>query len=157
MTHDASLRDHLLQLLHGGHAHVRFDDVVNGFPLDRIGIRPPPAPHSAWELLEHIRIAQNDILRFSKEADYVSPDWPEGYWPAAPAPGDAEAWTRSVAAFRSDRAEFEGLISDPARDLFQPFSWGDGQTLLREALLIADHNAYHLGQLMLLKRLVGAA
>jgi DinB superfamily len=154
MSNDASLRQHLLQLLRGGNAHVAFDGAVEGFPIDRIGIRPAGGPHSAWELLEHIRIAQEDILRFSQSADYVSPKWPEGYWPTSPSPEGAGQWDVSIRAVRADTAAFEGLIRDPAQDLHRPFPWGEGQTLLRQALVIADHNSYHLGQLVLVRRLM---
>jgi len=148
------LRDQLIQLLRGGNAHLTFDEAVANFPVSRAGIRPARSPHSGWELLEHMRIAQNDILRFSQSADHVSPKFPDGYWPAAPEPPDSNAWTRSVKAYREDLAEFEAMVLDAARDLNHPFPWGDGQTLLRETLLIADHNAYHLGQLVLVGRLV---
>jgi hypothetical protein len=156
MPDDAALRSHLLELLRGGHAHATFDAVVEDFPLDRVGVRPQGAPHSAWELLEHMRIAQNDIVRFSQSADYVSPGFPDGYWPASAAPEHAQQWEEAVRAFRSDLVEFEAMVRDPKRDLYRKFPWGEGQTLLREALLIADHNAYHLGQLVLLRRLLGA-
>jgi len=154
MPDESALRKQLLEMLHGGHAHLKFDDVVKGFPVDRAGIRPPGAPHSAWELLEHMRIAQNDIVRFSQEEDHVSPEWPSGYWPSSPAPENEKKWEESIGAFRRDWAEFERLLEDSSQDLHKPFPWGDGQTLLREALLIADHNAYHLGQLVLVRRLV---
>ncbi len=156
MPDDASLRSHLIELLEGGHAHAAFDQALRGFPVDRAGMRPKGSPHSAWELLEHMRLAQNDILRFSLSADYESPKWPEGYWPASPAPEDERAWGRSVRGFRKDLASFEELVRDPKRDLHAKFPWGDGQTLLREALLIADHNSYHLGQFVLVRRLLGA-
>jgi DinB family protein len=156
MPDDATLREHLIQLLEGGNAHAKFDDAVKGFPLEKTGVRPKGAPHSAWELLEHMRIAQSDILRFSVSADYVSPKWPEGYWPAKPAPESQSEWNKSVKAFRKDLAEFGALVRDPMQDLYRKFPWGQGQTLLREALLIADHNSYHLGQLVLVRRLVGA-
>jgi len=155
MPADRPVREHLIWLLEGGHAHAKLDDVVRGFPLDRIGTRPEGAPHSAWEQLEHMRIAQNDILRFSNSADHVSPAWPEGYWPAAPAPERDSQWSKSVRAFRKDLAEFVELIRDPAQNLYKKFPWGDGQSLMREALLIADHNSYHLGQLVLVRRLLG--
>ena len=151
---DAALRHHLLELLHEGHAHLTFDRAIRGIPLDRVGVRPPGLPHSAWELLEHMRLAQYDILRFSQTAEYVSPPFPEGYWPHEPAPDRPTRWSASVRAFRKDLAEFEAMIADPGNDLYQPFAWGTGQNLLREALLIADHNAYHLGQLVLVRRLV---
>ena len=156
MPNDTALREHLVALLEGGNAHATFDNAVRGMPLDKIGVRPKGLPHSAWELLEHLRLAQHDILHFSLSADHVSPAWPEGYWPATPGPERESHWARSVKAVRSDLAEFREVIRDPARDLYKKFPWGDGQTLLREALLIADHNAYHTGQLVLVRRLLGA-
>ena len=156
MPNDAALRKHLLALLKGGQAHATFDDTVRGFPLDKIGLRPAGLPHSGWELLEHLRIAQNDILRFSRSADYVAMKWPEDYWPRSPQPERESQWEESAQAAREDLAEFNKLLRDPGRDLFAPFPWGQGQTLLREALLIADHNAYHLGQLLLVRRALGA-
>ena len=156
MPKDVALREQLTQLLRGGHAHATFDDAVRGFPLDRAGVRPPSLPYSAWEILEHMRIAQNDILRFSQSAEYVSPQWPEGYWPTAPAPENESRWKGAIRAFRRDLGAFEKLVLDPAQNLHRKFPWGTGQTLLREALLIADHNSYHLGQLVLVRRLLGA-
>lgn len=155
MAQDTALREHLKQLLEGGHAHATFDDAIRGLTLDQAGTRPKSIPYSAWELLEHMRIAQNDILRFSQSADYVSPKWPEGYWPSQPAPESQAQWNKSIKAFRQDLAEFQALVADPSRDLYQKFPWGEGQTLLREALLIADHNSYHLGQIVLVRRLIG--
>jgi hypothetical protein len=102
-----------------------------------------------------MRLAQHDMLRFSMSADYESSAWPEGYWPSSPAPEHESGWNKSVRAFRKDLAEFIGLIRDPAQELYKPFPWGSGQTLMREALQIADHNAYHLGQLVLVRRLLG--
>ena len=153
MPKDEALREQLIQVLRGGNAHITLDAAVRGMPLDRTGIRPAGAPHSAWELMEHMRIAQNDILRFSQSADHVSPKWPEGYWPASPAPERESQWKSSLRAFRKDLAEFEEMVRDPARNLHRKFPWGEGQTLLREALLIADHNSYHIGQLVLVRRL----
>jgi len=155
-AHSDALREHLVELLEGGHAHASFEQAVRGFPAGRAGERPKGAPHSAWELLEHIRIAQNDILRFSQSGEYKSPDWPEGYWPSSPAPEREEQWHASITAFQNDLAEFLRMVNDPKADLYRPFPWGDGQTLLREALLIADHNSYHVGQLVLVRRLLGA-
>lgn len=151
---DEALREHLVALLRGGHAHMSFDQAVRAFPPDRAGIRPPGLPHSAWELLEHIRLAQVDMLRFSQSADYVSPPFPEGYWPESPAPERAGHWSASIRRYRKDLAEFEALILDPARNLRKKFPWGSGQTLLREALTIADHTSYHLGQLLMVRQLV---
>jgi hypothetical protein len=152
---DADLRKHVIALLEGGSAHITFVDALQGFPVERAGVRPNHSPHSAWELLEHLRIAQEDIVVFSESGDYVQPKWPDDYWPKSAAPKSAREWETSVEAVRRDLARFIKLLNDPARDLFEPFPWGDGQTLLREALLIADHNSYHLGQLMLLRRMLG--
>jgi uncharacterized damage-inducible protein DinB len=153
---DSALREQLIELLHAGNAHAPFDNVVRNFPIELAGVRPANAPHSAWELLEHLRISQHDILRFTQSADYVSPKWPEGYWPPMPAPGKKEQWDESVREFRNDLAAFEALLRDPEQDLFRRIPWGDGQTILREALLLADHNSHHLGQLILVRRLLGA-
>ena len=152
---DDSLLKHLIELLDGGHAHATFDATIKGIPAEARGVRPPGCPHSPWELLEHLRLAQNDILRFSRDPDYVSPAWPEGYWPSSPAPKNQAEWRASVKAFRDDLAAFKQLIEDRQGELDKPLPWGTGQTLLREALLIADHNAYHLGQLLLVRRLQG--
>jgi hypothetical protein len=151
---DQAVREHLAELLRGGHAHITLDKAVRGFPLDRVGVRPPGLPHSAWELLEHIRLAQVDMLRFSQSAEWVSPPFPEGYWPKSPAPERANDWSASIRKYRKDLAEFEAMILDPAQNLRKPFPWGDGQTLLREAHTIADHTSYHLGQLVLVRQLV---
>jgi hypothetical protein len=156
MDHDQLLRKQLKELLRAGNAHVRFEKVVEDFPLDRIGQRPNGMPHSAWELLEHMRIAQNDILRFSESADYTALQWPEDYWPKSPVPAHKDDWRKSVNSFERDLKTFEKLLDDPSRDLYQAFPWGEGQTLLREALLVADHNAYHLGQLLLVRKALGA-
>lgn len=156
MSQDANLRRHLLDLLHGGNAHATFAQVIKDFPVSAAGTRPPGMAHSAWELLEHLRLAQVDILKFSLSADYVEPAWPDDYWPKTPGPGTPAQWNKSARAFQEDLAAFEKLLQDPSRDLFEPFSWGNGQTLLREALLIADHNAWHLGQLLLVRRALEA-
>lgn len=155
MSSDTAVREHLIWLLEGGHAHTKFEDAVKGFPVDRAGERPAGAPYSAWELLEHMRIAQNDMLRFSLSADHVSPDWPAGYWPTSPAPKSESDWSKSLRSFRKDLAEFIAVIRDPGQDLYRKLPWGRDQTLFREALQIADHNSYHLGQLVLLRRLLG--
>jgi hypothetical protein len=156
MANDRAVREELIWLLEGGHAHAKFDDVVADFPKQHVGTRTEGAPYSAWELLEHLRLSQQDILRFSQSAEWVSPDWPKGYWPANPTPEHEGDWNKSVRAIRKDLAEFIAMIRDPAQDLHKKFPWGTGQTLMREALLIADHNSYHLGQLVLVRRLLGA-
>jgi len=157
MTTDiyTSLREHLLYLLRGGGAHLHFDKAVAGIPPSLRGLTVLPVPHSPWRLLEHLRIAQWDILEFSRDPGHVSPPWPDGYWPRGDAPPDNRAWDRAVDMFRTDLAAMCDLVADPATDLFAPIPQGDGQTILREALLVADHNAYHLGQLVVVRRLLG--
>jgi hypothetical protein len=151
-----SLRKELDRLLSGEGAHAGFEAAVADFPVPLRGVRPEGAAHSAWELLEHIRIAQWDMLEFSRDAKHKSPEWPAGYWPASPAPPDAGDWEKSVNQIRHDAKEMRKLVVDPHSDLFTPFAHGDGQTLLREALQMADHNAYHVGELVYLRRLLGA-
>ncbi len=155
MKSDQSLRQHLLELLDGGHAHANFDNVVADFPAKLRGERPAGLPHSAWMLVDHMRITQWDILDFSRNPNYVTPKWPEDYWPANPAPPNAAAWDKNVKAFRDDLDAMKKLVSDPKTDLFAKIPWGDGQTILREALLVADHNSHHLGQLIDVRRLLG--
>ena len=154
--HDQSLREHLLYVLQGGGAHDRFDDVIKDFPENLRGKKVAEVPHTAWMVLEHMRIAQWDILEFSRNGKHVSPEFPAGYWPTSDAPPRAAAWVKSIEQFRKDLREMEGLVKNPKTDLHAPLRWGDGQTVLREALLVADHNAYHLGQLVTLRRLLGA-
>lgn len=158
MTNDqlANLREHLLYLLRGGGAHVGFDKAIAGLPAELRGKKVPNMPHTPWRLLEHMRIAQWDIVEFTRNPRHVSPQWPEGYWPAHDGPPDAGAWEKSVAAFRADLRAMQDLVADPNTDLFTPLAHGDGQTVLREALLVADHNAYHLGQMVTIRRLLGA-
>jgi DinB superfamily len=156
MDANKALRDHLVSLLTGENAHLNFDAAIKDLPPEVRGKRPGADSHSPWELLEHLRIAQWDILEFSRNPKHVSPGWPEGYWPESPEPPSAKAWDHSVASFRADLKEMAVLVSDSATDLFAAIAHGDGQTILREALLLADHNAYHLGQLVLVRRLLGA-
>ena len=154
-TQDSLLRQHLLDLLKGGGAHAKFDDVIAGIPAKLRGSKVAGIPHSPWMLLEHMRIAQWDILEFSRDRKHVSPEWPEGYWPDSEAPPSAAAWTGSVKKFRADLQAMANLVKNPKTDLFAKIPWGDGQTIMREALLIADHNAYHVAQLVDLRRLLG--
>ena len=151
-----SLREHLLYLLRGGGAHLHFDKAVADIPPALRGRTVPPVPHSPWRLLEHLRICQWDILEFSRTSKHVSPKWPDGYWPESDAPPSAAAWDNSVKQFRADLKSMEDLVGDSKTDLYARIPWGDGQTILREALLIADHNAYHLGELLMIRRLLGA-
>jgi hypothetical protein len=155
MNTDPSLRNHLIALLEGGHAHAPFDKVVAEFPAKLRGEIPPGLPHSAWMLLEHMRLAQWDILDFSVNPKYKPLKWPEGYWPKEPAPPSAAAWDKSIHSFRDDSEAMKKLVKDSKTDLFAQIAWGDGQTILREALLVADHNSHHLGQLIDLRRLLG--
>jgi hypothetical protein len=156
MPNDASLRQHLLDLLQHGNAHADFDHAVENLPVNLRGVRPQGAEHSPWELLEHLRIAQWDILEFSRNPKHQSPEFPAGYWPANPEPPNEKAWDKSVNAFREDLKALCALVADESTDLFAKIPHGDGQTVLKEALLTADHNAYHLGQLVLVRKLMGA-
>jgi DinB superfamily len=153
---DKALREHVLYLLQGGGAHIGFDEIIADVPLKLRGVKPAGLPHSLWMLLEHLRIAQRDILEFSRSAKHVSPQWPEGYWPGTDAPASSAAWNESVKKFRQDLKAMQDLVKKPRTDLFARIPWGDGQTVLREALLLADHNAYHLGQMLDARRLLGA-
>lgn len=155
MQHDLSLRDHLANLLEGEGAHRTPAYAFRNVPVEFRGVRPPGLPYSLWELLEHLRISQWDILEFSRDPDHESPNWPQGYWPESPAPDSEEAWDRSLKALERDLALMIALVRNPGNDLFAPFEWGDGQTLLREGLLVADHNAYHTGQVVALRRIMG--
>ena len=156
MKDDRSLRDHLLELLRGGSAHLHFGKAIEGLPAELRGAKAPGLPHTPWQLLEHLRIAQWDILEFSRNETHVSPPWPEGYWPETSAPPDDAAWDRSIETVRRDLQAMQDLIADPKTDLYARIPWGDGQTILREALLAADHNAYHLGQLVSVRQALGA-
>ncbi len=155
-NHDRALREHLVYLLKGGGAHVHFMDAIEGFPEAKRGAFVEGLPHTGWQLLEHVRIAQWDIVEFSRDPKHVSPGFPEGYWPKTPVPPDEAAWDKSVKAFQSDLQELIKLVKNPKTDLYAKIPHGDGQTILREALLLADHNAYHLGQLVDLRRALGA-
>jgi hypothetical protein len=155
-NHDAILREQLIYLLKGGGAHVHFEDALDKFPSNLRGTFAKGLPHTAWQLLEHSRIAQWDILEFSRNAKHVSPDFPGGYWPKTPGPPDDAAWDKSVKEFLRELAAMAKLVRDPRTDLYKSIPHGDGQSILREALLLADHNAYHLGQLVDLRRALGA-
>ncbi|HTV54949.1 MAG TPA: DinB family protein [Terriglobia bacterium] len=153
---DQALRNHLIELLDGGSAHLTFEKAVGGLPAKLRGAKAAGAPHSPWQLLEHLRIAQEDILEFSVDPKHVSPAWPKGYWPETEAPPRPKAWENSIKKFRADLAAMKKLVTSRSTNLFTPIPHGEGQTILREVLLVADHNAYHLGQLVLLRRLLGA-
>jgi DinB superfamily len=148
------VRKHLLELLRMKGAHLSFDEAVGGFPAALRGMKPKGATHTPWQLLEHLRIAQWDILDFSRNADYQEMKFPDDYWPKTEAPPDDAAWGHSIEQFQQDLKSMEKLISDPHTDLTARIPHGTGQTLLREALLVADHNAYHIGQLVLLRKML---
>jgi hypothetical protein len=152
----ALLRKQLSYLLKGGGAHVHFMDALDGFPEAKRGTYAQGLPHTGWQLLEHVRIAQWDILEFSRNPKHVSPDFPEGYWPKTPAPRTEEEWNDSLAAFRRDLREMVRLVENPRADLYAKIPHGDGQCILRQALVLADHNSYHLGQLVDLRRALGS-
>lgn len=152
----AALRKHVVYLLRGGGAHVDFDTAVAKFPAVLQGRKPAGSPHTAWRLLEHMRIAQWDILEFSRNPKHRSPEFPEGYWPKGDAPPRKNSWAQSLRSFRRDLQEMQDLVAKSSTDLFARIPHGDGQTVLREALLVADHNAYHLGEFVIVRRLLGA-
>jgi DinB superfamily len=152
---DRSLRDHLLYLLRDGGAHIDFDSAMGDWPVQLAGAKVANFPHTAWMLLEHMRIAQWDILEFSRNPRHKSPNWPDDYWPTSDAPPSEKAWKDSMAAFKKDLRAMEQLVANPRTDLYAKLPWGDRQTVLREALLVADHNAYHLGQLVMLRKSIG--
>ena len=156
MTNSDPLRKQLVDLLRMEGAHLEFDSAVAGFPAKLLGTKPHGAPHTAWQLLEHMRLAQEDILDFSRNPQYQEKRFPDDYWPATEAPPDRAAWDRSIELFQRDLEEMKKLVADPKQDLTARIPHGDGQTLLREALLVADHNSYHLGQLVFLRKMLEA-
>ena len=153
---DRALREHVLYLLRGGGAHIKFEEALKDFPAELINARVEGVPYTPWHLLEHMRIAQRDILEFSRDAEHVSPEWPEGYWPEKSREASEDDWRKSIESFREDLRAMETLVEAPSTDLYAPIPHGDGQTVLREALLVADHNAYHLGVLVTLRRALEA-
>ena len=152
--HNASLRKHVLSLLRGGNAHISFEDFVADFPVEACGRKISGLPYTAWQVLEHMRIAQWDILEFSRDASHKSPKFPKGYWPDPDEPGNAELWKNTVERFRDDLKQMVELVADQSVDLLAKIPHGKGQTILREALLSADHNAYHLGALLVMSRML---
>ena len=154
--HDKEFREYLKKVLTWGEAHTDWKGALKGLDPAQRGLRPPGSPHSPWELLEHARIAQWDIVQFCIDAKHKSPDWPSGYWPKNPAPPNDAAWEKSVKDFAKDTQAMAKLVEDPSRDLYAKIPPGTGQTLLRQVLLLADHNAYHLGQFVLGRRMLGA-
>ncbi|MCH9031933.1 MAG: DinB family protein [candidate division Zixibacteria bacterium] len=152
---ESLIREHLVKLLGGTDAHLDFDDIISHFPVELRTVKPHGAAHSAWQLLEHLRIAQWDILEFSRNPNHISPAFPDGYWPKNDTASDDEAWGKSLRAFRSDREALQDLVANQSTDLLASIPHGTGQTIFRECFVVAKHNSYHLGQLVLLRRLLG--
>jgi hypothetical protein len=148
------LIDELIKLLDGGTAHVGLDDALKNLPAELRGVKPDNLPYSIWQMVEHIRIAQWDMVEFSKNEKHGSPAWPEGYWMEEAAPANDEAWEQSIKQINDDRKEFIGLMT--SHDIYKRIPHGDGQSILREALQIADHNAYHIAEIVMIRRLLGA-
>ena len=155
-TEDRALRDHLLELLRGGSAHADLATVLDDFPHELAGTKSKNVPYTPWQLLEHIRFSVTDLLLFSTDPKYVAPSWPDDYWPAKSAAPEPDEWESSVKALKADLAAFEGIIGDSKSNLYAKIPWGEGQTLLREVLLASDHTSYHLGELVLMRRELGA-
>jgi hypothetical protein len=153
---DDRLRAHLVELLDGGHAHLMFDQAVEKLSLEQVGQRPDNLPYSVWEQVEHLRRAQEDIVEFTRGPQWRSPPWPEGFWPDAAGPENADQWADACAGFRQGLEAMKQLVLDESRDLFEPFEWGDGQTLLRQAMMLGDHNAYHTAQIVAVRRAIDA-
>ena len=153
---DQAVREHVLYLLKGGGAHLGFEQAIADLPESLRGAKVEGLTHTAWRLVEHMRICQWDILEFSRNPQHVSPDFPSGYWPDGDAPPESKAWDESVEGFRNDLQAMVNLVDNPETDLLAPIPMSDGKTILREALLVSDHNAYHLGQLVSLRRCLGA-
>lgn len=156
MPSEKTVRELLLEQLEGKNAHVDFDQAVQGLTYKQTGIKVERLPHTIWELIEHIRIAQADILEFCKNSDYEELDWPADYWPESHQPESEEELQASIKAIREGLEEMRDMIRNPENDLQTPLDHGDGQTLFREAMLIVDHNAYHIGQIVQIRRLLGS-
>ncbi|HZW71515.1 MAG TPA: DinB family protein [Hanamia sp.] len=153
-TENAAIIDNLINLLNKGNAHISLDEALKNIPFEILGERPNGLPYSIWQLTEHIRIAQSDILNFSKDSQYRSPNWPDDYWPKETKPASEQAWENCIRQIKKDRESFINLLRNSADTLFIPFEYGDGQTLLREALVLADHQSYHTGEIMIIRRIL---
>ncbi len=154
MDHDKAVRDQLLSFLRGGNAHLTFDQAVTDFPPDHINVQPPNISYTPWHLLEHIRIAQGDILEFIRDPDHVSPRWPEGYWPPSGEKADETKWGKTITDFRADLQALQDMVQDPATDLYAPIPHAREYSVFREILLVADHNAYHIGEFAILRQVM---
>ncbi len=153
-TENTAIIDNLINLLNKGNAHISLDEALKDMPFEILGNKPEGVPYSIWQLTEHIRIAQEDILNFSKDSQYQSPNWPDDYWPKEVKPPSEEAWENCIMQIKRDRKSFITLLQNTADNLFTPFEYGDGQTLLREALVLADHQSYHTGEIVILRRIL---
>jgi hypothetical protein len=151
---DDVVRQQLLALLRGGQAYMPFDQAIADFPVEHMNTYPPQVPYTPWHILEHLRLSQWDILEFIRNPAHVSPDWPEGYWPARDAQADAQIWANTIAAFQADLRALEALVADPATDLYAQIQHAPGYTVLREILVVADHNAYHTGEFAILRQVM---
>lgn len=154
MNSDKVVREQLLALLRGGNAHLGFERAIADFPVEHINAKPPNVPYSPWHLIEHIRIAQWDILEFIRNPDHVSPSWPEGYWPSQDEQADAARWQKTIDDFRTDLKALQDLVADPNSDLYAPIPHAQGYTIFREILVVADHNAYHIGEFAILRQVM---
>lgn len=154
---DRVLRNQLLKFLDGGNAHITLDAALRDFPGELRAMKPEGAPHSAWQLLEHTRLALHDLLEFCTNSNYLAPKWPEDYWPATDGPPSANAWNDAINGIKGDMQAFKDLINDPAGNLYAEIPWGEGQTVMREVLLAGQHTSYHLGQIVFLKKQLEAA
>jgi hypothetical protein len=155
MTSEQVLREQLIQMLRSKNAHMSLESAVADFPMEAINTRAPNVPYTPWHLLEHIRIAQWDILEFVRDPKHVSPPWPKGYWPDQNVIADPSDWEKTLQSYRSDLDALEELARDPKTDLFTPIPHGDGQNILREILTVSDHNAYHTGEFAILRQVMG--
>jgi len=150
----AILVKNLVDLIEKGNAHVSLDKALENIPFSLLGERPGNLPYSTWQITEHIRIAQWDILEFSHGSKHVSPKWPDGYWPNETAPKSEDEWKKCIQQIQSDRTSFTELIKNAGDNLYKPFEYGNGQSLLKEALVLADHNSYHTGEIIIIRRLL---
>jgi hypothetical protein len=150
----STIISNLVNLLNKGNSHASLDDALKNIPFDLLNKIPEALPYSIWQLAEHIRISQSDILQFSKDSKYESPKWPQGYWPSSKSVSSEKDWKDCIEQIKNDRAAFIELLKNAGDDLYKPFPYGDGQTLLREALVLADHNSYHTGEIIVLRRLL---
>jgi len=155
-NNDAITRKHLIELITGGNAHATLDEALSNLPPELRGVKPDNLPYSIWQLAEHIRIVQWDILEFSKDQSHQSPKWPDEYWPKEAAPENDAAWDKTIGQIKKDADSFIALLNDTKNNLYEPLPHGDGQTLLREALLVGDHASYHTAEIIVLRRLLGA-